>query len=101
VLERPEAPVVSYFTVVDAGSVQDPKGFTGLAHMIEHEAFKGAPTIGSKGHGKNWLKEKAALERVERAYTAYDYERKKEIGRDPKKIAELEKAWKAAIEEAD
>jgi predicted Zn-dependent peptidase len=101
ILERHEAPVFSFFTLVDAGSVQDPKGLTGLAHMMEHEAFKGTPTIGSKGHGKNWLKEKTALDRVERAYAAYDYERKKEIGRDPKKIEELEKEWKAAVEEAN
>src|SRR5947209_12741199 len=97
VLERPEAPVFSFFTLVDAGSVQDPKGYTGLAHMMEHEAFKGTPTIGTK----NWVAEKAALAEVEKAYAAYDYERKKEVGRDPKKIAEMEKAWKAAIEKAD
>src|SRR5947209_11636377 len=97
VLERPEAPVFSFFTLVDAGSVQDPKGYTGLAHMMEHEAFKGTPTIGTK----NWVAEKADLAQVEKAYAAYDYERKKEVGRDPKKLAEMEKAWKAAIEKAD
>jgi predicted Zn-dependent peptidase len=100
VLERPEAPVFSFFTLVDAGSVQDPKGLTGLAHMMEHEAFKGTPDIGSRNNGRDWLKEKAALDGVERAYAAYDYERRKEIDRDPKKVGELEKAWKEAIERA-
>src|SRR5438270_15223 len=47
---RPEAPVFSFFTLVDAGSVQDIPGHTGLAHMMEHMAFKGTPNIGSK----NW-----------------------------------------------
>jgi len=38
--------VFSFFTHVDAGSVQDPMGKTGLAHMFEHMAFKGTDTIG-------------------------------------------------------
>ncbi len=41
ICERPEAPVFSFFTHVDAGSVQDPMKKTGLAHMFEHMAFKG------------------------------------------------------------
>src|ERR1700740_688084 len=41
ICERPEAPVFSFFTHVDAGSVQDPMGRSGLAHMFEHMAFKG------------------------------------------------------------
>src|SRR5579863_5742273 len=41
ICERPEAPVFSFFTLVDAGSAQDPMGKTGLAHMFEHMAFKG------------------------------------------------------------
>ena len=97
VMERPEAPVFSFFTLVDAGAVQDPKDYTGLAHMMEHEAFKGTPNIGTT----NWPAEKAALEKVEKTFAAYNYERKKETGRDEKKLAELQKAWQAAIEEAD
>jgi predicted Zn-dependent peptidase len=50
VLERPEAPVFSFFTHVDAGSVQDPMGKTGLAHMFEHMAFKGTDQIGTKDY---------------------------------------------------
>ncbi|HME33535.1 MAG TPA: insulinase family protein, partial [Terriglobales bacterium] len=44
---RPEAPVFSFFTLVDAGSAQDPRNETGLAHMMEHMAFKGTPDIGT------------------------------------------------------
>src|ERR1700751_2602809 len=57
VLERHEAPVVSFNTYVKAGSLDDPAGQTGLAHMFEHMAFKGTPWIGSK----NWPEEKKAL----------------------------------------
>jgi len=97
VLERPEAPVFSFFTHVDAGSVQDPMGKTGLAHMFEHMAFKGTDKIGTK----NYPAEKAALAKVETAYAAYIAERDKTIGRDENKLKELEKAWKDAIAEAD
>ena len=34
ICERPEAPVFSFFTMVDAGSSQDPMNKTGLAHMF-------------------------------------------------------------------
>jgi predicted Zn-dependent peptidase len=97
VMERPEAPVFSFFTLVDAGAVQDPKDLTGLAHMMEHEAFKGTPALGTT----NWPAEKAALDKVEKTFAAYNYERKKETGRDEKKLAELQKAWMTAREEAD
>ncbi|MFZ0705270.1 MAG: insulinase family protein, partial [Candidatus Korobacteraceae bacterium] len=54
---RPEAPVFSFFTMVDAGSAQDPLHKTGLAHMMEHMAFKGTPDIGTT----DYAKEKVAL----------------------------------------
>src|SRR5437899_10471084 len=92
ICERPEAPVFSFFTHVDAGSVQDPMGKTGLAHMFEHMAFKGTDTIGTR----DYAGEKAALARVEEAYAAYIAERDKPVGRDEKKPAQLEQAWKAA-----
>ncbi len=90
VLERPEAPVFSFFTHVDVGSVQDPMGKTGLAHMFEHMAFKGTDKIGSK----DYEAEKAALAKVEVSYVAYLAERDKAIGRDEQKVKDLEKAWK-------
>src|SRR5678815_3751811 len=40
VIERHDAPVVSFHTYVNAGAVDDPTGRTGLAHMFEHMAFK-------------------------------------------------------------
>jgi predicted Zn-dependent peptidase len=97
ICERPEAPVFSFFTLVDAGSVQDPMGATGLAHMFEHMAFKGTDTIGTS----NYAAEKPALAKVETAYAAYLAERDKNVGRDEAKLKQLEKAWKDAIAEAD
>ena len=97
IMERPEAPVFATYTHVDAGSCQEVQGITGLAHMFEHMAFKGTDEIGTK----DYPKEKVALEKVEQTYAAYLHERLKEVGRDPKKLAELEKAWKDAIADAD
>jgi predicted Zn-dependent peptidase len=97
VCERPEAPVFSFFTLVDAGSAQDPMAKTGLAHMFEHMAFKGTDKIGTS----DYAAEKPALAKVETAYAAYIAERDKEVGRDEAKLKELEKSWKDAIAAAD
>ena len=97
VCERPEAPVFSFFTHVDVGADREVPGITGLAHMFEHMAFKGTDRIGTS----DYAKEKAALDAVETAYAAYDGERRRSVGRDDKKLAELDKAWKDAIAEAD
>ncbi len=97
VCERPEAPVFSFFTHVDAGSVQDPLGKTGLAHMFEHMAFKGTDKIGTR----DYADEKAALEKIEAAYTAYLAERDKRVDGDAQKLKQLEQAWKDAIAAAD
>src|ERR1700693_5624648 len=97
ICERPEAPVFSFFTHVDAGSVQDPIGKTGLAHMFEHMAFKGTDTIGTR----DYAGEKAALAKVEEAYAAYIAERDKPVGRDEQKLKQLEQTWKDAIAAAD
>ena len=97
VCERAEAPVFSFFTMVDAGSSQDPKNATGLAHMFEHMAFKGTDKIGTTDYSA----EKPALENVERAYAAYIAERDKTVNRDEAKLKQLEQAWKEAITNAN
>jgi predicted Zn-dependent peptidase len=97
ICERPEAPVFSFFTMVDAGSAQDPLRKTGLAHMFEHMAFKGTDTIGTT----NYAVEKPALEKVESAYAAYIAERDRGAARDEARLKQLEQVWKDAIAEAD
>ena len=89
--------MVSFHTYVNVGSVDDPGGETGLAHMFEHMAFKGTPTIGTK----NWPAEKAALDAVEVVYDRLDAERNKGPRADPKKIAAIQAELEAAIEKAD
>ena len=96
VCERPEAPVFSYSTFIDAGDVNDPTGQSGLAHMFEHLAFKGTTEIGTT----DWPKEKIALEKVEEANNAYEAEYLKPVGRDPQKLAQLKKALQDTEAEA-
>ncbi len=96
VCERPDAPVFSYNTFIDAGDVNDPDGASGLAHMFEHLAFKGTSEIGTN----NYADEKVALEKVEKTNDAYEAEYLKPVGRDPKKLEELKKAFVGAQAEA-
>jgi len=97
ILQRPEAPVFSFFTMVDTGSAQDPLSKTGLAHMMEHMAFKGTPDIGTT----NYAEEKVALAKVEQTYTAYESERIKRVGEDKQKLAQLQKEWQDAVAAAN
>ncbi|MBD2240753.1 insulinase family protein [Aulosira sp. FACHB-113] len=61
VLERHQAPVVSFLTYADVGGVDEPDGKTGVAHFLEHLAFKGTKRIGTTDYNA----EKPLLERLE------------------------------------
>src|ERR1039458_8185765 len=97
ICERPDAPVFSFATFIDAGDVNDPSGESGLAHMFEHLAFKGTSEIGTT----DYADEKVALAKVEAANDAYEAEYLKAVGRDPEKLVALKKAFKEAEAEAD
>jgi len=96
VLERKKAPVASFVTYADVGSVQETKGITGLAHLFEHMAFKGSDKIGTK----DYARERVALEKVDQAYAALKEEKRKGPKADPAKVKKLEAAFKQAQEEA-
>ncbi len=97
IIERHDAPVLSFNTYVNAGSVDDPTGRTGLAHMFEHMAFKGTDTIGSK----NWPAEKKALDAIEEVYDRLEAEQNKGYRADQEKIESLRKELDKAIDKAD
>src|ERR1700674_2832161 len=92
VVERHQAPVASFLTYADVGSVQEVKGITGLAHIFEHMAFKGTPTLG----GRNYEEERHALDRVDQAFLALRDERRKGAKSDAQKLNDLEAAFQAA-----
>lgn len=62
VLERHKAPVVSFVTYADVGGVDEPDGKTGVAHFLEHLAFKGTTRIGTV----DYTAEKPLLDRLDR-----------------------------------
>lgn len=52
VVERHEAPVVSTRIWFNVGSVDEPSGSTGMAHLLEHMLFKGTQSIGVTDYSK-------------------------------------------------
>jgi len=96
VLERHQAPVIAFHTLIVVGSAQDPGGQTGLAHLFERLAFKGTETIGTT----NWAAEKKALDDLEAIYDRMAAERNKGFRANPGQIASLEIDLRRAIEVA-
>ncbi len=80
--------MVSFHSYVNAGSVDDPSGETGIAHMFEHMAFKGTETIGTK----NWPAGERRMDEVEHVYDQLRRERNKGVKADPKKLEDLQTA---------
>jgi predicted Zn-dependent peptidase len=95
VFERHEAPVVSFHTYADVGSVDDAKGQTGMAHLFEHMAFKGTTTIGTK----DYKAEVRAMAKVDETFEAIKTERSK-IQPDKKRLEQLNKQFKQQEQEA-
>ena len=84
VLENHEAPVVSFVTYADVGGVDEPDGKTGVAHFLEHLAFKGTKRIGTREYSA----EKQYLDRLDRLFA--EMEQAKAEG-DKETLAQLTK----------
>lgn len=61
------APRIQTYIATRAGSKNDPKDATGLAHYLEHMLFKGTDKYGSK----DYVKEKVELDKIEALYEVY------------------------------
>ena len=96
VIERPVAPVASFVTFVNVGSVNEPVGNTGVAHIFEHMAFKGTKEIGTT----DWEKESAAITRADFLYRQWVRERSKP-NPDQERVKRLKKRFDETVEEAD
>lgn len=81
ILERDQAPLVSFQMMFKTGGVDETSGKTGLAHLFEHMLFKGTKTIGTKDYDK----EKLILEEIDK--TALEILKEESYGA----IANLEK----------
>ncbi|SMO83349.1 M16 family metallopeptidase [Solitalea koreensis] len=80
-------PRVTAKIAVRAGSNNDPKDHTGLAHYLEHLLFKGTDKYGSL----DWAKEKPLLDKIEDLYEVYnsttDVAKRKEIYKEIDKVS--------------
>jgi len=96
VLERHEAPVVSFHIYANVGSVDEVKGITGLAHLFEHMAFKGTKTVGTK----NYKAEAKAMAKMDKAFLAIKAEQRKADKADKEKLEQLQKQFEEAQKQA-
>jgi len=96
VLERHEAPVVSFHTYADVGAVDEVRGITGLAHLFEHMAFKGTKTIGTK----DYKAEAKVMAEIDEAFLALKAEQRKGDRADKARLEQLQKRMKEAQEKA-
>lgn len=96
IVERHEAPVVSFVTYANVGAVNEVKGITGMAHLFEHMAFKGTDTVGTKDietEIKAMAEEDALFERILA-------ERMKPEGPDPAVLDQLEAELQQTVEKS-
>jgi predicted Zn-dependent peptidase len=95
VLERHEAPVVSFHIYADVGAVDEVKGITGLAHLFEHMAFKGTKTVGTK----DYEAEATAMAKIDELFLALKMERRRGEKADKVRLEKLQNQFKEAQEE--
>ncbi len=96
VLSDHAVPVFSFTTVVKVGSHEEVRGITGIAHVLEHMAFKGTTEIGTT----DIKQERAAMAAEDRAFAALLAERNRGHLADPGKLDELAAAFDAAKQAA-
>ncbi|MFK8181948.1 MAG: M16 family metallopeptidase [Phormidesmis sp.] len=93
VLEQDEAPVVSMMLYANVGAANEEDGQTGVAHYLEHLAFKGTTRIGTT----NYPAEKAAFEKLD---AVFDQLMAAEEAGDTAKATELTTQFKSLQAEA-
>ncbi len=94
VMENHDAPVVSFVTYADVGGVDEPEGQTGVAHYLEHLAFKGSTRIGTT----DYAAEAKLLERLDRINALLQGAKQAD---NQQAIAELEAEFAKIQAEAD
>ncbi len=85
IVKRSAVPTVSYNLTVRVGSVDEPGGQSGLAHLFEHMAFKGTETIGTS----DFAAERTLLAELDRIESEIQRERGRPNGGDEQRLAEL------------
>lgn len=93
VLERHQAPVASFMLYADVGAVNEVDGQTGIAHYLEHLAFKGTEQIGTT----DYAAEQAAIAKMD---AVFDEILVAQQADQPDKVAELEAELEVLRQEA-
>jgi predicted Zn-dependent peptidase len=96
VVERHDVPVFAFNTYVNVGSSDEVTGITGIAHILEHMAFKGTTEIGTK----DYKAERKAMADEDEAWAALQEERAKGDLADASRLTDLEQGYEAAKESA-
>jgi predicted Zn-dependent peptidase len=73
IVERHDAPTVATHLRFNVGGVDDPKGQTGIAHLLEHMMFKGTTTFGTTDSSA----EAPLLARLDELWAQLDAEKSK------------------------
>jgi predicted Zn-dependent peptidase len=94
VLEKHDAPLVSMMLYANVGASYEVDGKTGIAHYLEHLAFKGTSRIGTR----DYPAEKVALEKLDQVF---DQLLAAEAAGDQAKVAELSAQFETLQAEAD
>ena len=89
VLENHDSPTVSFVTYANVGGVDEPDGQTGVAHFLEHLAFKGTREIGTT----NYRAEVKVLDKLDRLFAELQQAR---ASGDEAKVAKLSDEFEAA-----
>ena len=89
VLENHDSPTVSFVTYANVGGVDEPDGQTGVAHFLEHLAFKGTREIGTT----NYRAEVKVLDKLDRLFTEL---KQAQASGDEAKVAKLSDEFVAA-----
>ena len=90
-----DPPIVSFVTHADVGAFDEADGQTGLAHLLEHMAFKGTPSIGTTDAAA----EARLLDAADAAF--YDLRDLKAAGAPARALAAAEAHLAAATAQAD
>lgn len=94
VLEDHQAPIISFTTYADVGGVNEPEGKTGVAHFLEHLAFKGTREIGTT----NYEAEKVLLAQLDQVFTQIQQAQTED---NQEKITQLQAQFSQLEEEAN
>lgn len=95
VLERHDAPVISFHVYADVGSANESYGITGISHLLEHMAFKGSKIVGTK----DYEAEAIILQELDALYDQLKAEKAK-YKPDTEKIREMEEKFETLRKKA-